>query len=110
MEGLTSVRVELPIGSASFGLCVADIFEPDQLTITCTDEVYANEFGPMRVFEPSQWIEAVVYDERGNVLYAFVSELGEQREAERLAAARSALQRQVTRHAGRAASPAGSAL
>lgn len=74
MKELTSVHVELlPFGSSSFPMCVADVYQPDQLTVSCLDELFDTAYGPAKVFAPGTWCEATVLDARGNVLYAFTS-------------------------------------
>lgn len=81
---MTSVTVErLPFGTSTFAMAVADCFDHDVLTVSCTDQDFDSKFGPMRVFQPGQWAEAVVHDERGNVIYAYTSDAGTRRLAER---------------------------
>ena len=52
------VRVELPIGWATYPRCIADVFDHGVLTITTTDDNVA-----LQVYPPDQWIEAAVYDD-----------------------------------------------
>lgn len=65
---MTSVEVELPIGSYSCPRAVADVFSGDTLTITSVDDGET-----FREFQPGQWIHAIVRGEDGYILYAHVA-------------------------------------
>lgn len=68
------VHVLCPIGECHFSLCTADVFDIDTLTITVIEDGLE-----LRTFQPGTWVEATVFDSRGNVLFGFTSELGQQR-------------------------------
>jgi len=77
---LTSVTVErLPFGTSSFSQCSAAVSDDDVLTVRCTDATFDAKHGPMHVFQPGTWAEALVQDTRGNVLLAFASTAWTQR-------------------------------
>lgn len=59
------VLVECPIGECSFALCTADVFDPNTLTITVIEDGLE-----LRTFAPGTWVNASVYDSRGNLLFA----------------------------------------
>lgn len=74
MNALSCVVVEcLPHGSSSFACSTADVFSPDELTISCTDAAFDRVHGPLRVFPPGSWSNATVFDEHGNVQYLLSS-------------------------------------
>ncbi len=56
---MTSVRVQLWIGEATYARSVADVFESDVLTITPVDG------GPASTHQAGAWKHATVYDELG---------------------------------------------
>lgn len=62
-----------PWGTTSYTECVADVFTADVLTISCTDDVWDQRWGPMQIFPPGTWEAATVYDDRGDPLYSFMS-------------------------------------
>ena len=63
---MTSVRVELWIGEATYACSVADMFGGDVLTVT-------HDGGIETRIEPSVWRNATTYDERGYPLSYFVA-------------------------------------
>lgn len=59
-----TVRVQCsPYATITFPNAVADVFEPDTLTITREDREW--------ILQPDEWTEAAVYDENGYPVYAF---------------------------------------
>lgn len=74
MTPLSCVVVEcVPHGSSSFACSTADCFQPDELTISCTDVDFDKVHGPLRVFAPGTWSNATVFDAQGNVQYLLSS-------------------------------------
>ena len=67
-----------PFGSSSFPLCVADVFEHDEVTIMSLDETWAAQHGPVKVFTPGTWLLCTTYDQNGDA-YHFASDLGNAR-------------------------------
>jgi hypothetical protein len=69
---LSTVTVELvPVGTASFPMAVIDVFEPGELTVTCSDPEFDLRYGPLRVFRPGTWREATMRDADGDVMATF---------------------------------------
>lgn len=68
----------LPFGTTAFQLCTADIFDTDELTISCTDAEFDEAHGPMQVFKPGTWAHATVKDAQGNILFHFVGRSAQQ--------------------------------
>lgn len=71
-----SVRVETRqdgYRGETFLNCTADSNTPGELTITSvlTDQ-------ELRVFSPSEWLDAVAYDARGNVLFDIVNPVSQE--------------------------------
>lgn len=72
------VRVELPIGWATYPRCLADVFDHGVLTITTTDDNLE-----LQVYLPDQWIEAAVYDDStGYVVYTHRNPMASQARAQ----------------------------
>lgn len=92
-----SVLVEcLPHGSCSFACCTADVFEPDELTISCTDEAFDRAHGPIRIFAPGSWAHATVFDCNGHVHHFMTSTYQQASEARFTAALASCKETRVT--------------
>lgn len=62
------VLVDCPIGSCSFPLCTADVFEPNVLTITVIEDEME-----LRTFAPGTWCSATVYDGHDQWQFTFVA-------------------------------------
>lgn len=61
------VEVSLPIGSATFPRCTADVFDPGVLTVTTLDENVVTQ-----VYERGRWRQAKVVDDKDcYTLFAF---------------------------------------
>lgn len=58
--GLSYAVVTLPIGSACFSRCHADVFTVDTLTITSMDDETV-----IKTYQPGQWKDATVFDTDG---------------------------------------------
>lgn len=55
---------------------IADCFHKDTVEVRCSDIAWDAAWGPLEIFQPGSWLEAKVVDERGNILYTWLSELG----------------------------------
>ncbi len=78
---LTSVMVEtLPHGSSTFAQAVADVFDAETVTVSCTDQDYDQKYGPLRVFSPGSWAFATTFDAQGHPLTSFISQAGKDRQ------------------------------
>jgi len=61
----TAIRVERwPFGSTSFSQAWAEEHH-GCLIVRCTDAAYDRAHGPMQIYRPSTWIEAIGYDSEG---------------------------------------------
>ncbi len=81
---LTSVVVEtLPHGSYTFAQAVADVFDAETVTVSCTEAAYDTRYGPLRIFAPGSWAFATTYDAQGNVLTSFISQAARDAAAKR---------------------------
>ncbi len=58
-----------PFGVSTFPNCTADIFDTDELTITCVEEGCDRV---MAVYRPGTWREATVYGSNEYPMFSFV--------------------------------------
>lgn len=75
---MTAVVVQrAPFGErTTFAQAECRLIGKDTVAVLCSDERFTTVFGPMEIFRPGQWLYANGVDDRGMVLYAWLSELG----------------------------------
>lgn len=97
MTGDAAVCVveRLPFGATAFQLCTADVFQPDELTVSYADPIYDEANGPARVFPPGTWAYATVKDANDNILFHFASKQAQDDARERCRQARAFLQQRT---------------
>jgi hypothetical protein len=78
----TCVRVEQRAGAVTFARARCEVVAHDVLTV-----LWLDSGREAQTFTAGTWVDALLFDEQGQVVSAFVSTIGEQQARARIAAA-----------------------